>query len=72
MRYYRNLSENRVRAILKEIEVSADTPTVAYCNGGVAATVVLFNMFRLGYARIANYDGSWNEWGPRTELPIEC
>jgi thiosulfate/3-mercaptopyruvate sulfurtransferase len=45
--------------------------TVAYCNGGVAATIVLFNLARLGYTDAANYDGSWNEWGNRPDLPVE-
>jgi thiosulfate/3-mercaptopyruvate sulfurtransferase len=48
-----------------------DRPTIAYCNGGVAATVVLFNLFRLGFAHLTNYDGSWNEWGMRDDLPVE-
>ena len=48
-----------------------DEPVVAYCNGGVAATVPLFALHRLGYRDLANYDGSWNEWGTREDLPIE-
>ena len=48
-----------------------DAPLIAYCNGGVAATVPLFALHRLGYTNLANYDGSWNEWGVREDLPVE-
>lgn len=51
--------------------VQPDEHIVAYCNGGVAATSVLFSLAMLGYPRLTNYDGSWNEWGKRQDLPTE-
>ncbi|MGN6757336.1 MAG: sulfurtransferase [Thermomicrobiales bacterium] len=63
-------SDAELRAALADAGITEQTeqPVVAYCNGGVAATTVLFAMDRLGLNG-ANYDGSWNEWGNNLDLP---
>jgi thiosulfate/3-mercaptopyruvate sulfurtransferase len=67
------LPDDDLEEKLREAGVPEDreAPVVAYCNGGVAATVPLFALHRLGYGNLANYDGSWNEWGAREDLPAE-
>ncbi len=66
---FRNNEE--LAQVFTNAHISPQQHVVAYCNGGVAATTVLFSLAMLGYPSLTNYDGSWNEWGKRQDLPTE-
>jgi thiosulfate/3-mercaptopyruvate sulfurtransferase len=64
-------SDAELRQVFEHTNISPDQHVVAYCNGGVAATTILFSLAMLDYPNLTNYDGSWNEWGIRQDLPVE-
>ena len=51
--------------------IAKDKRVVAYCGGGISATIDLFQLHRLGYDHLSLYDGSMGEWAKDASLPIE-
>ena len=51
--------------------ITKDKRVVAYCGGGISATIDLFLLHRLGYDNLTLYDGSMGEWAKDASLPIE-
>ena len=51
--------------------ITKDKRVVAYCGGGISATIDLFLLHRLGYRDLTLYDGSMGEWAKDASLPIE-
>jgi thiosulfate/3-mercaptopyruvate sulfurtransferase len=57
-------------AALRAGGVREDQPVVAYCGGGISATVDLFALSLTGRDDARLYDGSLTEWSANPDLPL--
>ena len=54
-----------------EAGIDRDRRVIAYCGGGISATIDLFLLHQLGFDDLTLYDGSMGEWAKDPSLPIE-
>jgi len=47
-----------------------ETNTITYCQAGVRAAFTHLVLTALGHDDVRTYDGSWEEWGNRDDVPI--
>jgi thiosulfate/3-mercaptopyruvate sulfurtransferase len=59
-----------LRKMYEAAGVTPDKEVIVHCHTGVRAAHTIFTLTLLGYDRLRNYDGSWQEWGDRPDLPI--
>ncbi len=60
-----------LRAIFERRGATPDKEIVVYCNTGFRSAHAYLALRMLGYPRVRNYVGSWQEWGNRDGLPIQ-
>jgi len=65
-------SPAELRAMYEAAGVTPDKRVIAHCQLGIRAAHTWFVLKHvLGYPDVRNYDGSWQEWGNRNDLPAE-
>jgi thiosulfate/3-mercaptopyruvate sulfurtransferase len=57
--------------IFKGLGLAPSDEIITYCQIGMRASVDLFALHLMGYDKLRNYYGSWEEWGNRDDTPIE-
>ncbi|GAB1542629.1 hypothetical protein NUACC21_53030 [Scytonema sp. NUACC21] len=62
----------KLRAVYESQGITPDKETIVYCAVGARAGHTCFVLkYLLGYPRVRNYYGSWNEWSLFADAPIE-
>jgi thiosulfate/3-mercaptopyruvate sulfurtransferase len=63
--------EDEVRARFAAAGIDGSKPIVTSCGSGVTACILTLGLRIAGFPEGAVYDGSWTEWGGRSDTPIE-
>ncbi|MGQ0528165.1 MAG: sulfurtransferase [Alphaproteobacteria bacterium] len=60
-----------IEGMAESLHLKDKTQIIATCGSGVTACVIALALYRIGYPKVAVYDGSWAEWGQEgADMPV--
>jgi thiosulfate/3-mercaptopyruvate sulfurtransferase len=65
------LALNELRDRITNSGIDLTKPVTLTCGSGLTACILALGLHLLGKDDWKVYDGSWDEWGRRAELPVE-
>ena len=65
------LPADQLREKFASVGALEDKPVIAYCGGGISATMDAMMLFQLGKTDVSVYDGSMSEWIRDPDLPLK-
>ncbi|RLN46136.1 hypothetical protein BBJ29_001924 [Phytophthora kernoviae] len=70
---FRDLPEIQSAFAEANVKMDETSPVITSCGSGVTACLLTFGLHLTGkpLEKAPVYDGSWSEWGVRSDLPIE-
>jgi thiosulfate/3-mercaptopyruvate sulfurtransferase len=65
------LPVNRLKEVLQGAGIDLSKPVVTSCGSGITAAAITLALESVGHTDNKLYDGSWTEWGGRSDTPVE-
>lgn len=59
-----------LKRMVEDAGIDLSQPIITSCGSGVTAAVITLALESLGHTDNSLYDGSWSEWGSRSDTPV--